>query len=170
MVNTAVQCINFFLCIKVNVPMAGHLRRLYQWRDIHTKSYFHLSLAHGLSRNRDVSHHWYVYLNVEKFAISIWRFSPHCVVKFTIHSNLHLSRVSAVAYAKSRLSFNVSECKQSEPYELLSTVRLQRLPLSPQAPHPRTPSTEPLYGGLLYGGSSVVYSTNYKTVWKSIVW
>ena len=26
-------------------------------------------------------------------------------------------------------------------------TRLQRLPLSPQAPHPRTPSTEPLYGG-----------------------
>ena len=35
-------------------------------------------------------------------------------------------------------------------------TRLQRLPLSPQAPHPRNPSTEPLYGGLLYGGSSVL--------------
>ena len=34
-------------------------------------------------------------------------------------------------------------------------TRLQRLPLSPQAPHPRTSSTEPLYRGLLYGGSSV---------------
>ena len=90
------------------------------------------------------------------------------------------------------LSFNVSECKQSGPYELLSTVRLtaagkritlerakahmaitaarytrqetlpdfltrlQRLPLSPQVPHRGTPSTEPLYGGLLYGGSSVL--------------
>ena len=32
--------------------------------------------------------------------------------------------VSVVAYAKWRLSFNVSECKQSGPYELLPTVRL----------------------------------------------
>ena len=29
-----------------------------------------------------------------------------------------------LAYAKWRLSFNVSECKQSGPYEILSTVRL----------------------------------------------
>ena len=43
---------------------------------------------------------------------------------FVIHSNLHLARVSVVAYAKWRLSFNVSECKQSGPYELLSNVRL----------------------------------------------
>ena len=41
-----------------------------------------------------------------------------------VHSNLHLARVSVVAYAKWRLSFNVSECKQSGPYELLSIVRL----------------------------------------------
>ena len=41
-----------------------------------------------------------------------------------IHSNLHLTRVSVVAYAKWRLSFNVSKCKQSGPYELLSTIRL----------------------------------------------
>ena len=41
-----------------------------------------------------------------------------------IHSNLHLARVSVVAYAKWRLSSNVSECKQSGPYELLSTVPL----------------------------------------------
>ena len=44
-----------------------------------------------------------------------------------IHSNLHLARVSVVAYAKWRLSFNVSECKQSGPYELLSTVRLTQV-------------------------------------------
>ena len=51
------------LCpVKVNVPMTGHSRMLYQYRDIHTKSYFRLSFAHGLSRNRDVSRHWYVYL------------------------------------------------------------------------------------------------------------
>ena len=43
---------------------------------------------------------------------------------WVIHSNLHLARVSVVAYAKWRLSFNVSECKQSGPDELLSTVRL----------------------------------------------
>ena len=42
---------------------------------------------------------------------------------FHIHSNLHLAGVSVVTYAK-WLSFNVSECKQSGPYELLSTVRL----------------------------------------------
>ena len=41
-----------------------------------------------------------------------------------LHSSLHLARVSVVAYAKWRLSFNVSEWKQSGPYELLSTVRL----------------------------------------------
>ena len=41
-----------------------------------------------------------------------------------LHSNLHLARVSVVAYAQWRLSFNVSECKQSGPYELLSAVRL----------------------------------------------
>ena len=41
-----------------------------------------------------------------------------------LHSNLHLARVSVVAYAKWRLSFNVSECKQSGPYELHSTVCL----------------------------------------------
>ena len=40
-----------------------------------------------------------------------------------VHSNLHLARVSVIAYAKQRLSFNVSECRQSGPYELLSTVR-----------------------------------------------
>ena len=43
---------------------------------------------------------------------------------FQVHSSLHLARVSVIAYAKWRLSFNVSECKQSGPYELLSTVRL----------------------------------------------
>ena len=43
---------------------------------------------------------------------------------FVIHSNLHLARVSVVAYAKSRLSFNVLKFKQSGSYELLSTVRL----------------------------------------------
>ena len=41
-----------------------------------------------------------------------------------IHSNFYLAGVSVVAYAKWRLSFNVAECKQSGPYELLSTVRL----------------------------------------------
>ena len=41
-----------------------------------------------------------------------------------IHSSLHLARVSVVAYAKWMLFFNVSECKQSGPYELLSIVRL----------------------------------------------
>ena len=47
----------------------------------------------------------------------------HCN-QYTIHWNLHLARVSVVAYAKWRLSFNISECKQLGPYELLSTVRL----------------------------------------------
>ena len=41
-----------------------------------------------------------------------------------LHSNLHLARVLVVTYAKWRLFFNVSECKQSGPYELRSTVRL----------------------------------------------
>ena len=41
-----------------------------------------------------------------------------------VHSNLHLARVSVVAYAKWRLSFNVWKCKQSGRYELLSIVRL----------------------------------------------
>ena len=44
--------------------------------------------------------------------------------KTQIHSSRYLARVSVVAYAKWMLSFNVSECKQSGPYELLSTVRL----------------------------------------------
>ena len=47
---------------KINFPMTGHLRILYQYQGMHKKSYFCLSLAHGLSRNRDVSRHWYVYL------------------------------------------------------------------------------------------------------------
>ena len=52
---------------------------------------------------------------------------PHSTEHFValqVHSSLHLARVSVVAYAKWRLSFSVSECKQSGPYELLSTVRL----------------------------------------------
>ena len=28
--------------------------------------------------------HFFVSINVAKFAISVWQFSPHCVVKFTI--------------------------------------------------------------------------------------
>ena len=47
------------------------------------------------------------------------------VLFFFLHSNLRLAMVSVVAYANWRLSFNVSECKQSGPYELLSTVRLR---------------------------------------------
>ena len=27
---------------------------------------------------------FFAFINVAKFAISVWRFSPHCVVKFTI--------------------------------------------------------------------------------------
>ena len=46
--------------IKVNVPMTGPFR--IPVADIHTKLYLHLSLEHGLSRNRDVSRHWYDYL------------------------------------------------------------------------------------------------------------
>ena len=49
-------------------------------------------------------------------------FSIQCYFRNTL--DLHLARVSVVAYAKWRLSFNVSECKQSGPYELLSNVRL----------------------------------------------
>ena len=44
-----------------------------------------------------------------------------------VHSSLHLARVSVVACAKWMLSFNVSECKKSGPYELLSTVHIDRL-------------------------------------------
>ena len=48
----------------------------------------------------------------------------HKLYALLVHSNLHLARVSVVTYAKWRLSFNISECKQSGPYELLSAVRL----------------------------------------------
>ena len=50
--------------------------------------------------------------------------TEYCRKMSEIHSSLHLARVSIVVYAKWMLSFNVSECKQSGPYELLSTVRL----------------------------------------------
>ena len=59
---------------KVNVPMTRHLRMLYQYRDIHTKSYFRLSLAHGLSRNRDMSRHWYVYLSLNTLTTLLCHF------------------------------------------------------------------------------------------------
>ena len=46
------------------------------------------------------------------------------ILNWRIHSSLHLARVSVVAYAKWMLSFDVSKCKQSGLYELLSIVRL----------------------------------------------
>ena len=42
----------------------------------------------------------------------------------TLHSNLDLMRVSGMAYTKSRLTLDFSKCKQSGPYELLSSCRL----------------------------------------------
>ena len=41
-----------------------------------------------------------------------------------LHSNRDLMRVSGMAYAKSRLTLDLSKCKQSGPYELLSSCRL----------------------------------------------
>ena len=44
------------------VPIAGH----------HTKSYFRLSFAHGLSQNRDVSRDWYWYLTEDVKELSLF--------------------------------------------------------------------------------------------------
>ena len=41
-----------------------------------------------------------------------------------IHPNLDLVRVSGMAYTKSRLTLKLSKCKQSGPYELLSSCCL----------------------------------------------
>ena len=77
---------------------------------------------------------WILY-TLSKYAMNSWisiewktfvtmQYCNRGKTQILVHSNLHLARVSVVAYAKWRLSFNVSECKQSGPYELLSTVRL----------------------------------------------
>ena len=56
-------------------------------------------------------------------------FSTHLYGKsklqfFYIHSNLDLMRVLGMSYTKSRLTLDLSKCKQSGPYELLSSCRL----------------------------------------------
>ena len=80
------------------------------------------------------------------------------IVTVPLHSSPELRKVSGIAYIKPGLSWDVSECKQSGPYELLLSYRLtatmsalldflsrlQRLTLSLQAPHPRIPPTESL--------------------------
>ena len=35
-------------------------------------------------KNRHIVCQFFLFINVAKFPISVWRFSPHCVVKFTI--------------------------------------------------------------------------------------
>ena len=35
-------------------------------------------------KNRHTVYYFFLCINVAKFAISVWQFSPHCVVKFTI--------------------------------------------------------------------------------------
>ena len=44
--------------------------------------------------------------------------------RFELHSNLNLMRVSGMAYIKSKMSLDLSKCKQSGPNELLSNCRL----------------------------------------------
>ena len=57
--------------------------------------------------------------------ILLW-ISPRSVVKIAIqiHSNLDLARVSGMAYTRSRFTLKLSKCKQSGPYEILSSCRL----------------------------------------------
>ena len=69
---------------EVNVPMTGHLRILYQQRDIHTESYLYLSLTHGLSRNRDVARHWYVYLTWKFLDIEFSKYWNFWIFDFRI--------------------------------------------------------------------------------------
>ena len=38
-----------------------------------------------------------VRINVAKFAISVWRFSPHCVVKFTVIYSTNYKTVGIIA-------------------------------------------------------------------------
>ena len=69
---------------------------------------------------------WTKHIKTKRKAMGLKLFKMYWLVgrKSQLHSSLHSARVSVVAYAKWRLSFNVSECKQSGPYKLLSTVRL----------------------------------------------
>ena len=73
----------------------------------------------------------------------------------------HSCRALALERAKAHIVITAARYTRQETLPALVTLlpdlltRLQRLSLSPQAPHPRTSSTEPLYGGLLYGGTSV---------------
>ena len=48
----------------------------------------------------------------------------HCACLHRVHSHLDLIRVSGMAYTKSRLTFDLSKCKQSGPYELFWSCRL----------------------------------------------
>ena len=44
-------------------------------------------------KNRHTGYSFFVCINVAKFAISVWRFSPHCAVKFTIVYSTNYKRV-----------------------------------------------------------------------------
>ena len=53
-----------------------------------------------------------------------WSISYRAFIAFfSIHSSVHLARISVIAYAKWTLPFDVSKCKQSGPCKLLSTCR-----------------------------------------------
>ena len=79
---------------------------------------------------------------------------------FSIHNNLTREKPSKRACARQSKHW---QCRTARARSVLTLLldsltrlaRLQRLPLSLQAPPRRTPPTEPLNGALLYGRSSV---------------
>ena len=63
---TQVRLTNFPIHISLNSCVEGSNYHIVWWKLPHSVLIF------------------FVCINVAKFAISVWRFSPHCVVKFTI--------------------------------------------------------------------------------------